>query len=88
MQNPIPMDAFEACVQRSAHIADTITTTRVALAEVKAGMLRPMVVNGAVEIATVLETLKHLERGTGRPSVDGDRRHAVSAIREAIQQWK
>jgi hypothetical protein len=82
------MDAWDDCLKRSAHFADVINMNRLALAEVMTALLRPMVESGAVDMTTVLDTLKGLERGTARPSVDGERRHAVSAIREAIQQWK
>lgn len=79
-------DPFEERLKRSDYLADLMNTHRAATAEVLVALMGPLMRDGLVSTETILVTLKALERGTNRSSVDSERRHTVGLIREAIQR--
>lgn len=79
---------FERLLKNSTYFHDVIGTHRTATAQVVAAFLSPLVRGGHISVEALMATLKQLEVGTGNPSLDGERRHAVSLIRETIQQLK
>jgi hypothetical protein len=80
------MSSFDDLLKQSPHFSDVINTHRTATAEILAAFLGPLVKSGTIQPEAMISTLKALEQGTGRPSIDGERRHAVSVIREIVQK--
>lgn len=78
--------SFDQQLTRSQHFADVINTHRTATAQILAAFIGPLVKSGTMEPAQVAAILKSLEAGTRHPSLDGERRHAVSVIRELLSQ--
>ena len=76
---------FEELLKSSTHLKDIINTNREATAQVLVAFLGPLIKEGNISIESVLSILKQLEASTGKPSLDGERRHSVSVIREALQ---
>ena len=77
---------FEEALKQSNYFADVINTHRTATAQVLAAFIEPLVKNNLVALSEVLAILKTLEGSTNSPSVDGERRHAVSVLREQLQR--
>lgn len=77
---------FERLLKNSTYFHNVIETHRTATGQVVAALLAPLVKDEVITLSCLLTTLKALESGTGNPSLDSERRHAVSIIREAIQQ--
>lgn len=77
---------FEECLKHSNYFADVINTHRTATAQVLAAFIEPLIKNDLIAIADLLAILKSLEGSTNSPSVDGERRHAVSVLRETLQR--
>lgn len=78
---------FEERLKQSAHFADVMNTHRTATAQILAAFLGPLVKDGLISIEQVAGILKELENSTGKPSLDSERRHAVSVLREALQRF-
>jgi hypothetical protein len=76
---------FEERLKQSAFFADVMNTHRTATAQILAAFIGPLVKNNQIAVEDVVGILKQLEEGTGKPSLDGERRHAVSVLREALQ---
>ncbi len=76
---------FEERLKQSAFFADVINTHRTATAQILAAFLGPLIKDNLISVEQVADILKQLEAETGKPSLDGERRHAVSVLREALQ---
>lgn len=76
---------FEERLKQSPFFIDVINTHRTATAQILAAFLAPLIKNEQISVEDVAAILKQLEEGTGKPSLDGERRHAVAVLREALQ---
>ena len=78
---------FEERLKNSTYFVDVINTHRTATAQILVAFLGPLIKDNIISIETVTSILKQLEKGTGKPSLDGERRYAVDVIREALQSF-
>jgi hypothetical protein len=79
---------FEDSLKNSTHFVDVINTHRTATAQILVAFLGPLIKGNIISIDTVTSTLRQLEKGTGKPSVDGERRFAIDVIRESLQSFE
>lgn len=85
MTDRMTRSEFEKFLKESSYFSDVINTHRTATAQVVVALLAPLIKNGDIPLGDLLAILKQIECGTGHPSLDSERRHAVSVIREALQ---
>lgn len=78
---------FEDRLKKSAFFADVMNTHRTATAQILTAFIAPLIEKEHISVLDVAGILKQLEAGTGKPSLDGERRHAVSVIRQSLQKF-
>lgn len=77
---------FDETLKESPHFRDAMGTHREATAQILSAFIRHLNQRGQIDIAETLRILLDLGRGTGQPSLDGERRIITHAIREFIQR--
>lgn len=77
---------FNAHLKNSNFFTDAMGTHREATAAIVSAFIRHLNSSGKLDITDTLDLLRHLGEGTGRPSLDGERRVIIQAMRDHLQR--
>lgn len=76
---------FEKLLKESDYFLDIINTYRAATAQIIAGILLILHEKEYAGATEILSLLQKLEKGSGNPSIDVERRRLIALIRSALQ---